>query len=671
MKKKVTLLFSSLLALAAINASAQAPVIEWEKTYGGSAEDQISEILGTPDGGYVFIGYSTSGISGEKTQPSRGDLDVWLVKAAADGTVQMDKTIGGSATDNAVDIKPTQDGGYIILANSNSGISGDKTDTARAVGGRNGAPEVDYWVIKMNATLDTIQWQRGIGGNSTERPANIVPARDGGYFVGGYSRSGIFADKTIAGYRPSPGTYDHWVLKLSSTGSIQWQKQMGGIKDDYMNSMIATSDGGFIAGGYSDTSGTHDMTDSARGGSDYWIVKCDASGTIQWDKTYGGSNSDKLYDIKQTSDGGYILAGSSTSDRSGDKTERYITALEDYWIVKIDDTGRIEWERTLGGTSTDQAFSVVQTSDGGYVIAGESSSPANASHGTKQTEVAANTDAFHYWLVKLDYAGNEVWEKSIGGDSTDKPSSIIATPDGGFLVGGYSISDSSGDKSENRRGSWDFWVVKLGKDCTSDTTKTYVADKICNNGTYTLPSGAVVSGAGVHYDTLISSANCDSMLVFTLTESSVNTGVTVSNGTATAAAQGASYQWINCADNQPIQGETNASYTPSSTGNYAVVVTVDGCSDTSECQEIIPTGVNDHDRAGQVRIYPNPVSGQLYVNAPFAINITISTMDGRIALAGDQVNTLDVSGLSEGVYLLRATDESGTVIRTEKLVKVK
>jgi hypothetical protein len=673
MKKKATLLLSSLLALASLQAYAQAPAIEWDKTYGGSGMEQMSCMTLTPDGGYIFAGGSQSGISGDKTQASRGGQDIWVVRTDASGAIINERTIGGSESDYPHSITPTPDGGYIILANSRSGESGDKDDSAKGRAGRGvpATPEDDLWIIKLNASIDTIQWQKTIGGNNTDRPASILNTADGGYIVGAYSRSGIYGDKTLNLY--SASTYDFWILKLNSSGVIQWQKVMGGIGSDNMHAITATSDGGFIAGGYhsGNTIGApaeKDISDTVRGGNDYWVVKCDASGNIQWEKLMGGDGSDVLSGVIQTSDGGYLLTGGSESQISGDKTEDYMSGnTMDYWIVKLNSTGAIEWDKVYGGTGIDELPVAVETADGGYVIAGESNSRANAQFTNKLTEQPDR----HFWMLKINQTGDKVWEKSIGTDSVDKFAAFMATPDGGYIVGGYTVSGVTGDKTDTARGDRDFWVVKLGKDCSSDTTKTYVADVICTGGSYTLPSGAVVSAAGVHYDTVISSANCDSVLVVTLTEPTINTDVTVANGTATAAAQGATYQWINCSDNQPVQGATHASFTPPATGNYAVVVTVDGCSDTSDCQQVIPTSVSDRDFADQVRIYPNPVSSQVYIQAPFVVNVTISTMDGRVVLTHENVRMLDVSMLSEGIYLLRATDASGAVIRTEKLVKIK
>ncbi len=672
MKTKATLLFSSFLALSAWQANAQAPAIEWDKTFGGSARDELSCMTIAHDGGFVFAGLSESGISGEKTQASRGSLDIWLVRTAADGTLISERTIGGSQSDFPSSITRTPDGGYIILANSSSGISGDKDDTAKGRAGRGAAPEADLWVIKLNGTLDTIQWQKTIGGNTTDRPANIITTSDGGYIVGAYSRSEIYGDKTINRYRATSAIYDYWILKLSSTGNIEWQKVMGGDADDYMTRIRPTADGGFIAAGYYGgntvgVAGGFDINDTSRGGNDYWVVKCDATGAIQWEQLYGGNRADVLSDIIVTSDGGYLLAGGSESEISGDKTEDLMSNnTKDYWIIKIDSLGVIEWDKVYGGTGIDEAPQAYETPDGGFIIAGESNSLANAQFTNKLTDRPDR----HIWMLKLDNSGDKIWEKSIGTDKVVKFGGFLATADGGYMVGGYTDAGINGDKTDVSRGDRDFWVVKLAKDCTSDTTRTYLSASFCKGSDYTLPSGTVVNAPGVYNDTLISSANCDSVLVINVTVPTINTNVNVANGTASAAAQGASYQWIDCATNQPISGATSESYTPASGGQYKVIVTIDGCSDTSDCVSVAPSSVSDINQPSVVRFYPNPVANSIHFEGPSDMTVTIGTLDGRVAISTKNTSSINVSGLAEGVYMVRATDANGFVIYTGKMVKV-
>ena len=175
-----------------------------------------------------------------------------------------------------------------------------------------------------------------IGGSSVDQLSSIRQTADGGYILGGYSFSGASGDKTEA----SLGDYDYWIVKTDSIGNIQWQNTIGGSLADYLNYVDETSDGGYVLGGYSKSSISGDKTENNIGLSttaDYWIVKTDAIGNIDWQNTIGGDADDLLYSIRQTVDEGYILGGYSRSSISGDKTENNIgpSSTSDYWIVKL------------------------------------------------------------------------------------------------------------------------------------------------------------------------------------------------------------------------------------------------------------------------------------------------------------------------------------------------
>ena len=175
--------------------------------------------------------------------------------------------------------------------------------------------------------------------------------------------------------------------------TIQWQNTIGGGLVDVLYSMQQTNDGGYILVGNSSSNISGDKTENSQGGADYWVVKLDSSGTIQWQNTIGGNERDILYSIQQTNDGGYILGGSSLSDISGDKTENSQGGL-DYWVVKLDSSGTIQWQNTIGGNGGDRLFSIQQTGDGGYILGGFSNSPISGD----KTEDSLGYD---YWVVKL------------------------------------------------------------------------------------------------------------------------------------------------------------------------------------------------------------------------------------------------------------------------------
>jgi hypothetical protein len=424
--------------------------VQWDNTIGGDTPAFLRSVVQTSDGGYFLGGYSDSDASGDKTENSQGSEDYWVVKLDGSGTVEWDSTIGGSGIDELYSVTQTSDNGYLLGGRSNSPASGDKTENSQG--------NYDYWVVKLEGdgiimpppSSSDIEWDNTIGGSAFDGLRSVIQTSDGGYLLGGRSQSPASGDKT----ENSQGGNDYWVVKLDASGTVQWDNTIGGSASDFLNSVIQTSDGGYLLGGFSNSPASGDKTENSQGDNDYWVVKLDASGAVEWDNTIGGSSEDELYSVIQTIDGGYLLGGRSESSASGDKTENS-QGGRDYWVVKLDGSGAVQWDNTIGGSSGDNLNSVIQTSDGGYLLGGESSSPAS---GDKTENSLGNDD---YWVVKLDGSGAVEWDHTIGGSNSDQLNSVVQTIDGGYLLGGRSNSPASGDKTENSQGSDDYWVVKL------------------------------------------------------------------------------------------------------------------------------------------------------------------------------------------------------------------
>jgi len=358
MKTTYKLLIFSVILVSLKPVSAQE--IEWQIAIGGSSHDFMYSFNMTSDGGFICGGTSDSDISGDKSENSRGGFDYWVVKLDSAGNVQWDKTIGGTGEEELKSIMQTSDGGYICGGSSTSGISGDKTEAS--AGGN------DYWIVKLDSG-GNIQWQNTIGGNSEDRFCMIEQTSDGGFICGGWSYSGLSGDKSEI----SQGLNDYWIVKLDSMGNIQWQNTIGGTGYDILFAVKQTSDGGYICGGQSDSNISGDKTENRMGTHDYWVVKLDSNGNIQWQNTIGGNYDDRLQCLQQTTDGGFICGGYSESDISGDKTEGSTTG-GDYWVVKLDNNGNIQWQNTIGGNGGESVYSILQTADDGYLCGGFSSS---------------------------------------------------------------------------------------------------------------------------------------------------------------------------------------------------------------------------------------------------------------------------------------------------------
>jgi predicted secreted protein len=333
--------------------------VQWQKTYGGSSADQGGNIQQTPDGGYIVAGITES----------PGGEDIWVLKLDASGNVQWYKTYGGGGSGGGDHIQQTSDGGYIVEGSIESfGANGE-----------------DLWVLKLDAS-GNVQWQKTYGGSSADEGRDIQQTSDGGYIVGVHTYGSFGA-----------GGEDILVLKLDSSGNVQWQKTYGGSGDDAGGRIQQTSDGGYIVGGSTESFGA--------GSEDIWVLKLDASGNVQWQKTYGGANDEGVKSIQQTPDGGYIVAGATSSFGAGSA---------DFWVLKLDASGNVQWQKTYGGNGSDKAKSnIQQTSDGGYIVGGETSS--------------FGAGSYDIWILKLDSNGSIVFNPSSGATTANTSATVADT----------------------------------------------------------------------------------------------------------------------------------------------------------------------------------------------------------------------------------------------------
>ena len=389
-------------------------------------------------------------------------LNAICVCAFTQAIIQAQKVIGGSKYDELHSIYATKDGGLIAAGSSYSNKSGEKTQNTR--GGR------DYWVVKMNKT-GKIEWDKTIGGNSDDICKAVIQTSDGGYALVGESYSNISVEKS----EDSRGASDYWIVKLDSAGNIEWDKTIGGSGTEFIDNLIQTDDGGYILAGSSDSYASGEKTENSRGGLDMWVVKLNEFGKKVWDKTIGGNDYDLNSGVQITRDGGLILAGFSGSNKSGEKSEDNRGVQSDYWIVKLDKRGNIQWDKTIGGSIDDYGRGVQQTDDGGYVIAGNSNSNISG----EKTENSRG--GYDYWVVKLDSAGHFMRDETIGGNYDEVDVWCLEkTSDGGFIFGGSSYSDISGEKTESSRGASDYWIIKLDNKGKIQWDKTAGGDSYDN-----------------------------------------------------------------------------------------------------------------------------------------------------------------------------------------------
>ena len=437
MKKLILLLFT-------INCFAQAPPIEWQKSFGAANNDSSREICQTNDLGYIIVGGTNSNTGNYSS--NHGGFDCLVIKTDAQGTIQWQKLFGGSENDFGNSIKQTSDGGYIIAGRSESN-NGDLT--------LNRGFE-DYWVLKLNSS-GTIEWQKTYGGNQPDAAYSILQTSDNGYVVMGRSSSqnGDHAVNSIQG---------EWIIKLNSTGVIQWQRSLTSNIGVNSEKIRQTSDNSFILG-YTASSPTPVVVGSVTTYySDSFIVKLDQLGVVQFQKNYGGSYQETFQDVLQTNDLGYIVISNSKSNNldvsghHGTPTDTSNNGNDDLWVTKVNATGIIQWQKSLGGNYNDDAASIKQTTDGSYIIFGST----NSTNG----DVSGLHGSSDYWLVKLNSSGTILWQKCYGGTNFDIANFITVNADNTYILSGLSYS-TDGDITQNFGGS-DIWIVKLGQELSVD-----------------------------------------------------------------------------------------------------------------------------------------------------------------------------------------------------------
>jgi hypothetical protein len=361
----------------------------WTKVYGGTGTDMANgNLLQTSDGGYIFSGYTAS--------YGAGGLDAAIVKTDSVGTMEWNITYGGTLDDSFGDMIKSKDGAYVLCGYTMSF----------------GAGSHDFWLVKVNAS-GSVLWSQTYGGAGSDQGYSVFQTADGGYAIAGSTNSS------------GAGNLDYWLVKTDVSGVMQWNKTYGGTGNDVAMVVVQSNDGGYAVAGRAAPLGSTN--------NDFWLVKTDSTGNMLWNKTYGGALNDQPNSMTLTSDGGYAIFGGTASFGAGGN---------DAWLVKIDSSGNMQWNKTYGGTGTESALYAIQTIDGGYALTG--STPSFAVGGVD------------IYIIKTDASGNQLWQKTYGGTANEDGYSLIQTSDGRYAIVGQTRSFGYGSST-----NFDWYLIKV------------------------------------------------------------------------------------------------------------------------------------------------------------------------------------------------------------------
>lgn len=565
----------------------------FQKTYGSTNADYIQSsnecVQQTSDGGYILLGNT---LSFGPNAPQW--TNIYLIKTNADGDTLWTKVYGGTEDERGRGVQQTSDGGYIIIAMTKSFGAGDW----------------DPYLIKTD-NAGNIQWSKTYGGVGYDLVFSGIQTADNGYIICGTTESF------------GAGNRDVYLVKTDAIGNLMWTKTFGGASADYGRFVEQTTDGGYIIAGQTQSFGA--------GGTDAYLIKIDSLGNFIWSKTYGGSNSDNAICAKQTIDGGYVMCGSTYSFGAGSG---------DIYVIKTDSIGDTLWTKVYGGAQNDEAYAIQQTTDGGYILTGQT-----YSFGAGSRDV---------YVLKIDASGDTIWTKTYGSAGDEEGASVIQTTDGGYAIAGF--SDTYG------AGLYDVYFIKTTSNGTSNCNELGTATIV--SGTATIVGTGGTSGTGGVENTAATvientATLTDSLCLCNLATNIIQVGLPLfCNGDVASIAVNVmggtapySYQWSN--------GDTTSGLVGIGAGIYYVTVTDNnGCTaiETIVIGEPLPLSVT------LVNIPPNAgdCNGSITANVTGGTPNYFYQWDGN---AGNQT-TQTADSLCAGEYCVTITDANNCTLDT-------
>jgi hypothetical protein len=430
--KKIYMCALSLCTITGIFAQE----VLWQKDIKSNSQDFLSQVTTTIDGQYLITGSSIQSDKLQQNSKQNNGYDFHLIKLNQQGNEVWEKYFSGTNHDYLSATVTTQDGGFLLAGTSYSGKGLNKKEDSK--GGS------DIWLIRINEFGDEL-WQKTLGSSSDEEAKAVIQTTDQGFIVAGNVQN------SSKGY----GSKDVLVIRLDKDGKTLSENTLGGRELDEVEKMIPTRDGGALLGIYSRSQAMNDSKDKTAkqtenfGEGDYWIVKLDKNGKVEWEKNFGGKGDDHIRTLALTSNG-YIIGGESRSERSGNKTVG-IEEGTDLWLISLNERGEEIWQKSynLGNRDILMGMSVLHSAD-------DKSSKGILLGGYTHAEGRIQTDDETFWLVYIDQQGNEAWRKHVKGESRKKEerlSDLKLNRDGSIVLAGTSAEEL---------GKENWKIVKLG-----------------------------------------------------------------------------------------------------------------------------------------------------------------------------------------------------------------
>lgn len=676
MKTKEMLLVICLL----VGTVSKAQTFDWANAFGGTDPDYGSSIA-VDDAGNV---YTTGRFSGTvdfdpgagTTVLAGGFFDIFIQKTDAAGNFLWARTVGGIGIDGGFSITVDDLGNVYTTGFFEGTVDFDPgAGTANLVS--NG--DVDVFVLKLDAAGNFL-WAKNFGGASSDEGKSIAVDGSGNVYTTGNFASSVDFDPGVDTTSLSAnGVNDIFIQKMDAGGNFLWAKVFGSVQDDQSSSIVIDDFGNIYATGFFRSTVDFDpgagvTSFTSNGGFDCFVQKMDTTGNFLWAKTFGGSDSDNGASIAADGFGNVyisgVFVGTVDFDPGVGTTNLTSNGSVDCFVQKLDATGNFLWAKAFGG-SDGESFCHLASDDFGNVYT------TGAFLGTVDFDPGAGTNNLSsmgsndVYVQKLDASGDFLWARTFGGPFWIFSNAITLSDVGDvYLTGNFGgtadFDPGVGTANLTSNGSFDIFVNKL-TDC--QVTTSIDVQTACTNYTWIDGNTYTSSNNSATY-TLANAAGCDSVVTLDLTINTVNTATSTTDFTITADASGSTYQWIDCDNNNtPISGETAQAFTATANGNYAVIVTENGCSDTSACVAITAVGINETDFSAGMSLYPNPSTGMVnvrFTDLQESVSINITDVNGRRVSLKHYRDVSDVQielGKASGLYYVTIQSKESTSIR--------